>query len=83
MCMGGGMRGGMGSGGKKEFDVEVTENGLARVEFGDMSGPHHKNAHEFLDFLAELGITPVGEVESTKGKIHKHVHGTGEVHRHA
>lgn len=67
---------------KREMDVEFREDGRILITTGDMSGPHHKSAQEFIDGVAELmGKKP--DTKSRKGTMHTHHHHHGEQHGHA
>lgn len=61
------------------FEVEILADGTVKVLTGDVSGPAHLAAEQFLQFLArELG----GETKRVKlPHVHAHAHGTLE-HKH-
>ena len=68
---------------KGQIEVEVLEDGRLVVNTGDMSGPNHKAADEFLKLLQTL---MGGEVETEKTKhahghhAHTHDHKVGHTH---
>jgi hypothetical protein len=64
----------------KSMEVEILSDGTVRCETGDMSGPAHKVADDFLKELEKL----LGG-ESSKEKLrntHTHDHEHGDHHHH-
>lgn len=60
--------------GKPGFDIEILPDGTVRVLTGDVSGPAHMAAEQFLQFLArELGGQS-SRVRQAHGHVHNHVH---------
>ena len=68
---------------RKEFDVEVLDDGKISVSMGDMGGESHVNADQFLKVLQEL-MGAKAEIRSTKAshQHHGHSHGKGDQHHH-
>lgn len=48
------------------FTAEVLSDGAIRIDFGDMSGPHHCDAE---DFLAMVTMLQGGKVESKSKRV--------------
>jgi len=57
------------------FEVEILADGTVKVLTGDVSGPAHMAAEQFLQFLArELGGEPT-RVKVPHAHVHDHAHG--------
>ena len=65
-----------------EFEVEIREDGSLKVETGNMAGPHHGSADDFMAMLATLMGGAVDKKSKRKGLKHSHKH-HGHEHVHA
>ncbi len=70
---------------KGQMRVTILEDGTIKTETGDMAGPSHQAADDFLKDLARLAGGAVTEEKIGKGHHHHHGHAhthEGETHTH-
>ena len=65
----------------KQLDITFLDNGEVKVETGDLSGPNHKAADEFVKLLQTL-LGGSCEVEKIKHTHTHHHHHTKTEHKH-
>lgn len=64
---------------KGEMTITILDDGTIKTETGDMAGPSHKSADDFLKMIARLAGGVVTEEPLQKGHVHTH---DGHTHSH-
>lgn len=67
-----------------QISIEITENGLIKIDTDSISMPNHAAAEGFLRALQQLagGKTDVAHKHGVKGQTHNHSHGQEHSHGH-
>lgn len=66
--------------GNSEMIITILSDGTIKTETGDMSGPTHKAADDFLKMVARLAGGEVTERKAERGRPHHHTHSHGHTH---
>jgi hypothetical protein len=67
---------------KQEYDIHILADGTLSIETGKIAGEVHKQADEFMAYLASLMGGPVDTVRKREGVVHEHEHDRAIVHDH-
>ena len=68
---------------KGEIAIEVLSDGRIKAETGDMGGPNHKAADDFLALVQTLMGGEVTSASTKHNHSHHHTHTKNEVgHKH-
>lgn len=66
-----------------DFSIDIdSATGRMRVETGDMSGPHHASADEFIAMIEKLMGGTIEKKSKRKGLKHSHHNHSGHHHEH-
>lgn len=67
-----------------EIKIEITPEGLIKIDTDGISQPNHAAAEAFLRTLQQLagGKTDVAHKHGVKGQTHSHSHGQEHSHGH-
>ncbi len=71
-----------GAPGKGQIDAHVLSDGSVKATTGDMGGPMHKAADDFMKYLQALLGGAVDEHKSDRGHHHHHDHTHTDDHHH-
>jgi hypothetical protein len=67
---------------KQEYDIHILEDGTLSIETGRIAGEVHKQADEFMAFLASLLGGSVETIHKRQGVVHEHEHDHDHAHLH-
>lgn len=67
---------------KGTMTVDILPDGTVRSVTGDMGGPSHKAADQFMEDLARMLGGAVADVKLDHGHTHTHSHSHGGHHHH-
>lgn len=59
---------------KGQMTITILEDGTIKSETGDMSGPSHKAADDFLKMIERMLGGQVTEEKISHGHVHNHEH---------
>ena len=57
-----------------KFDIEIDENGNIKVTTDNVSQANHRNAEDFMAFLARATGGTVSRTKRGQGHSHQHQH---------